>query len=519
MVPADVTFPTTVPSTPGSDIQSGDRGSRSTHPALDTYVSTVRTPGYLGTHETGLARGAQPNYFDWLNHVWAAAGCTHPIRLTGEIVTVERETGRLLSLVSTQDMPDGQIYKACGNRRASVCPSCSQTYQGDAFQLIRAGLVGGKGVPASVANHPAVFVTLTAPSFGTVHTRRTSKTGQALPCRPRRHPELCPHGIDIRCGRIHADGEHALGAPPCLDCYDHDAQVVWNRSAGELWRRTSIAIRRRIEHAATAVGVPAEYVRVSYAKVAEMQRRGVVHFHIVIRLDGQIPDVPDVLPPPPGLGVEHLDQAVRAAATSVTFTTDSHPTNPAGWPISWGVQVDVRPIRLSGDGQMSDGMAAGYLAKYATKATEVTGHVSRRLNADTIDQCANPDGTHTERLIDACWRLGTAADWRGLRRWAHMLGFGGHFLTKARRYSVTFKLLRDRRIVWRRTEGREIAEQHDDETILLITTLTYAGAGWRTNGDAMLANTAAALARERARIGREESAALDTYVSNLDQYI
>jgi hypothetical protein len=522
-VPADVFTSTLGPATPGSDYLSVDRGSRSTRQAaLDTYVSTppVRGSGYLGTDETAFARGAQPDYFDWLNHVWAAAGCTHPIRLVGEIATVERETGRLLSMVSTQDMPDGQIYKACGNRRASVCPSCSQTYQGDAFQLIRAGLVGGKGVPNSVATHPAAFVTLTAPGFGTVHTRRTSKTGQALPCRPRRHLEPCSHGVDMRCHRIHADGEHSLGVPLCLDCYDHDAQVVWNRTAGELWRRTSIAIRRHVERSAAALGVPAECVRVSYAKVAEMQRRGVVHFHIVIRLDGHHPDLPElVLPPPPGLGVEHLDHAVKAAAATVAFTTDPHPANPAGWPICWGTQVDVRPIRLRGDGQMSDGMAAGYLAKYATKATEATGHVSRRLDADTIDQHANPDGTHPERLIDACWRLGVAKEWRGLRRWAHMLGFGGHFLTKARRYSVTFKLLRDRRIVWRRTEGREIAEQHDDETILLITTLTYAGAGWRTTGDAMLANTAAALARERARIGREEAAALDTYVSTIAQYI
>ena len=29
-----------------------------------------------------------------------------------------------------------------------------------------------------------------------------------------------------------------------------------------------------------------------------------------------------------------------------------------------------------------------------------------------------------------------------LRRWAHMLGFRGHFLTKTRRYSTTFTALR-----------------------------------------------------------------------------
>jgi hypothetical protein len=36
-------------------------------------------------------------------------------------------------------------------------------------------------------------------------------------------------------------------------------------------------------------------VRVSYAKVAEYQRRGVFHFHAVIRLDG--PAGPTTTPP------------------------------------------------------------------------------------------------------------------------------------------------------------------------------------------------------------------------------
>ena len=40
-------------------------------------------------------------------------------------------------------LPDGVIYKPCGNRRASVCPSCSQLYKRDAYQIVRAGLVGG----------------------------------------------------------------------------------------------------------------------------------------------------------------------------------------------------------------------------------------------------------------------------------------------------------------------------------------------------------------------------------------
>ena len=87
-----------------------------------------------------------------------------------------------------------------------------------------------------------------------------------------------------------------------------------------------------------------------------------------------------------------------------------------------------------------------------------------------------------------------------------MLGFGGHFLTKSRGYSVTFRLLRDTRFVWRRTVDTEQPAGTDGETTLVVGVLTYAGTGWRTLGDAMLANTSAAMARAHRDTAREELA-------------
>jgi hypothetical protein len=81
-----------------------------------------------------------------------------------------------------------------------------------------------------------------------------------------------------------------------------------------------------------------------------------------------------------------------------------------------------------------------------------------------------------------------------------MLGFGGHFLTKARRYSVTFGLLRDTRATYRRTEDDDASDT------VTVGVLSYAGSGWLTEGDALLANTAARQRRESRRIGREELA-------------
>ncbi len=303
-----------------------------------------------------------------------------------------------------------------------------------------------------------------------------------------------------------------------------------------MWRRTKQAFDRHVTARCRQRGIPfvqvvtasgkvrsVPPVRVSHGKVAEMQRRAAVHFHVLLRLDGVDPDDPDALvPPPDGITIDDLEDAILAASRQITVTTPPHPDQPQGWLITWGEQVDVRRINSS-DGELTDGKVAAYLAKYATKATEATGHSSTRLTPATIDDYADPGGDHAARLIDACWHLGrptrtdmtggaaTAGDrqdsldakpsaYAGLRRWAHMLGFGGHFLTKARRYSVTFALLRDTRTTYRREE--------DDEPAATITvgTLAYIGSGWLTEGDAFLANTAAKQRRESSRIGREELA-------------
>jgi hypothetical protein len=86
-----------------------------------------------------------------------------------------------------------------------------------------------------------------------------------------------------------------------------------------------------------------------------------------------------------------------------------------------------------------------------------------------------------------------------------MLGFGGHFLTKSRYYSVTFRLLREARAVWQRTitTGPEPETPAEQPTVLVLNFLDFIGAGWLTTGDAILANTSAAQARERRQAARD----------------
>jgi hypothetical protein len=92
------------------------------------------------------------------------------------------------------------------------------------FQLIRAGITGGKTVPASVADNPLVFVTLTARSFGRVHGLRDHGGS----CHPRFGKlRLCAHGRPVSCHARHGEDDPALGQPLCPDFYDYNSHVVW----------------------------------------------------------------------------------------------------------------------------------------------------------------------------------------------------------------------------------------------------------------------------------------------------
>jgi hypothetical protein len=92
-----------------------------------------------------------------------------------------------------------------------------------------------------------------------------------------------------------------------------------------------------------------------------------------------------------------------------------------------------------------------------------------------------------------------------------MLGFGGHWSTKSRRYSTTMGALRRARVAFakRRRTGDGVPldawdRPEDDQAVIVIATWTYAGAGYGTEGERWLALSAAARAREQRRVAWEE---------------
>jgi hypothetical protein len=408
------------------------------------------------------------------------------------------------------------LLKACGNRRASVCRSCSATYQADQFQLLPAGLRGGKGVPETVAEHPRLFVTFTAPSFGQVHARKAQER-LVFPCHPFRQGQRCPHGRRVGCWQRHDADDPRLGEPLCARCYQAGAQVLWNALAGRLWSRTTIYVYRTLAQLAGLTEAELRgRVRVSFAKVAEYQKRGAVHFHAVIRLDAATDcSCPAcVAPPPAGFTADLLDRAVREAAATVAVPRPAVDGDQGVTLVArWGEQLDVRHItEADEEGELSAEQVAGYVGKYATKGTEALGvtldHRVCEVELEGLDVPA-----HVAELVRACWELGgrPGLGKLRLRKWAHMLGFGGHFSTKSRRYSTTLGALRRARVAYaiRRRRGDTLpldawGRPEEDQAVIIVGSWHYLGSGYRTTGEAWLAASAAARAREARRIAKEE---------------
>ena len=119
---------------------------------------------------------------------------------------------------------------------------------------------------------------------------------------------------------------------------------------------------------------------------------------------------------------------------------------------------------------------------------------------------------HVARMVRCAWDLATRPHLRGLRlrRWAHALGFRGHCFTKSRCYSTTFTRLRQARHEHqlRRAHGGERRDPWDrpmsDGACIALRSWTFTGTGYRTLGDAWLAESAGARARERRRVARQE---------------
>jgi len=89
-----------------------------------------------------------------------------------------------------------------------------------------------------------------------------------------------------------------------------------------------------------------------------------------------------------------------------------------------------------------------------------------------------------------------------LARWAHQLGYGGHWLTKSRRWSTTFGALRAVRRTWQANRNPDADLGGGDGQV--VANWQYTNSGYRLSGD----EQQAAAIREEHQLAREEIAYL-----------
>lgn len=422
-------------------------------------------------------RAAGTDYQSWWRAVTGTGFCSNPIHL-------HRRHGLI---------GDDRLMLRCGNRRAAVCRPCSRLYGGDTWQLVHAGILGGHhGVPETVAEHPMAFVTLTAPSYGRVHT-----------------------------------GGPNTGQPIVPDRYDYAGHVLFTWWAPELWRRFTIRVRRLLTRLLRDRQQDPERVRLTFLKVTENQARLIPHFHAVLRLDHAEPTDADrdpasgplMVAPPSEIGVTSADLAglaLQAAAETSVLVPD--PTAGTGTRrMSFGAQVDARPLDPALPVAVRKRIA-GYLAKYVTKSVTDHGLTARRISPQVAydQQVLARLSTHARSIITTLTALADAAPqhYSTMVRWLHTLGYRGHVTTKSRRYSLTMGALRAARALWRQqhpTQQEDPDPEHpgdtaDDATSTDTAEWTYVRSGHDTRGDHHLTTAAARAHNEQLWARRDATA-------------
>ncbi|MFC0071689.1 replication initiator, partial [Umezawaea endophytica] len=209
---------------------------------------------------------------------------------------------------------------------------------------------------------------------------------------------------------------------------------------------------------------------------------------------------------------ELLDHSVKLAARSVETTT----VRPDGTELLlvWGTQVDAQPIRASSahevedeSGAISEQRLAGYVAKYATKGTGKTEAADRPIKSQLeIDYLRV--ATHHRAMIQTAWDLGHLPQYAELNlvRWAHMLGFRGHFLSKSKAYSTTFRAIRGERRAFRAQETLDRLGYTAD-SVTVVNDWQWTGSGYKNDAERELASAISQRVREHRRRKYEEEAA------------
>jgi hypothetical protein len=216
------------------------------------------------------------------------------------------------------------VWVRCGSRLKATCESCAELYRGDWAAIARSGIFDEAG--DVVEGYRYAFLTLTAPSFGKV-----DETGAAI------DPST----------------------------YNYLGQATWNYASSALWRSTLHRLHR-------------QFSGLAYFAVIEAQRRGVRHYHVVLRIPAdEAPLFPD-----------SIGQVAKAATTQ-------H----AGVVVEWGTQIDCQYISGATE------LARSEMAQTVWYISKALGYALKSVDEDELLSAAgemrSPRLEHLRALASA----------------------------------------------------------------------------------------------------------------------
>ena len=333
--------------------------------------------------------------------VGAKSVCSHPVRVA--MKCADRSTGEIyLGRV---------IEKDCGSRLAERCPHCSEVYARDAMSVFNGGVESGE-VPVT----HYTFITFTAPGsqvFGRTHQRVVKERKGKK-----------PHVVRCSCKHTHREDDIRIGTPVNPDTYRYDLAAEFNAVSSRLLAITLQRLGR------------ARGEKLDYARVAEFQKRGLIHFHVLVK----------------GTVLPELVREVVLGKSDDDDNVLSEPVAHNGW--KWGEQVDVKVI------DRDDKKQVGYyllkLISYALKGTDssTNGPIDHRaqMQKSALRGCSCEKGRDCARGSRYNAKTRSFYDGEMAHKFCrrHQLayngwGFRGHILAFSRGWGMTFKAVRQRR--------------------------------------------------------------------------
>jgi hypothetical protein len=325
----------------------------------------------------------------------------------------------------TAEVTEREYLKSCGSRLAEKCLHCSGIYRRDAISILRSGLKTVEN-----ATVPFTFITLTAPGasvFGPTHQRvlDSGKESRVRKC---------------GCRKVHAEDDALIGTPLDPDTYHYDLAADFNAHASRLFAVTMQRLGRVVGR------------KLVYARVAEFQTRGLIHYHVIVK--GIVTErcVRTVVRGGTDLRIIEANKKRGPGTGQRRRNAKVEPVHHGGW--TWGAQVDVQHV-LPG-GKFGVGAYLVKLLGYAVKGTDTSangpcehrGKMQRaalltcKCHAGLNCACGSRLGPDRKSFYQY-WPSG-----KFCRR--HQLayngwGFRGHVLAFSREWGATFKEVRNRR--------------------------------------------------------------------------